>query len=156
MGSDRPLRPPAKARKGTRRPVGIFAAAEAAGLAIMTRREYEELFRRVSKLQRAVMMLAARQRLDEADALPEPVRTAILHGKTPIHAWRVHRKMTQSELARAVGISSPAMHYIETGVSYGRQATREAIAEVLRAPRWMLEPSELAAVIDLLELERDR
>jgi DNA-binding XRE family transcriptional regulator len=107
---------------------------------MLPRIDYDELCAELDGLRQSVTELAAYRTSEVSRALPIAVGEAIARGVPPIKAWREHRKMTQAELAAAAGVSSPAIHYIETGATYGRRATRNAIADALRAPIWALEP----------------
>jgi DNA-binding Xre family transcriptional regulator len=82
--------------------------------------------------------------LDEARAMVKRLETLLggtlagteLH---PIVSWRQRRNMSQSELARAVGISPPALCRIEHSSGFrGRKETREKIAAVLNVSEELL------------------
>lgn len=80
----------------------------------------------VAKLERAL------GRLDEGEEPDHPVRY-----------WRKQRRMGQSELARAVGVTPAAICRIEHSDGFaGRPATRAKIAEVLDIPiEWLDRPA---------------
>lgn len=83
--------------------------------------------------------LADRALRDEA-RYPAPVVDAILSGATPLRAWRKHRGISQSALARASGIEASSLSKIEAGKRIGRLATRRLIAKALDVPVSALDP----------------
>lgn len=61
--------------------------------------------------------------------------------KTPkhfIHEWRKHRRVTQEELAAAIGLTSGAISQLERGVINYTQPTLESVADALNC-----KPSDL-------------
>lgn len=83
--------------------------------------------------------LADRALRDEA-RYPAPVVDAILAGATPLKAWREYRGISQTELARAIGVGPSTLSRIEVGKRIGRMATRRAIAKALDVPASALDP----------------
>ena len=87
-------------------------------------------------LQEARVLVAKLERaLGRLDAGEEPDH--------PVRYWRKQRRMGQSELARAVGVTPAAICRIEhsDGIA-GRPATRAKIAEVLDIPpEWLDRPA---------------
>ena len=61
----------------------------------------------------------------------EVVKLQIKNGLSLIAAWRKYKKMTQGELAKAAGISQPALSQIEKQDSKPQLATLEKIAAVM-------------------------
>lgn len=97
---------------------------------------YEEFQRLVEEAE----MLADIRAYDEAkrcleageEVVPAEVVYAIIEGANPIKVWREYRKMTQREVAEAVGISVPYLSQLETGKRRGSTEVLMAIARQLR------------------------
>lgn len=66
----------------------------------------------------------------EHSLIPQAVIGATLHGATPIRAWREHLQLTQSEVARRLGISQPSYAKQESGTGL-RAASFKKIAAAL-------------------------
>lgn len=66
--------------------------------------------------------------------VPDEIVRRELAGESPIKLWRVHRGLTQQELAKQVGISKPYLSQIETGKRQGTVETLSAIARSLAVP----------------------
>jgi len=89
----------------------------------------------------AADIAAADRALAESDfTIPAEVMDAMLDGKSPVAAWRDYRKMTQAQLASAVGMLQPALARIEAGNSKPRPATVTKLATALNVPQWALQP----------------
>jgi DNA-binding XRE family transcriptional regulator len=73
---------------------------------------------------------AAIERGEEA-LVPAEVVYAILDGKNPIKVWREYRGLTQRELAKPAGISTPYLSQLETGKRVGTTDVLAAIARTL-------------------------
>ena len=65
------------------------------------------------------------------ELVPSEVTYAILDGGNPIRVWREHRKLTQQQVAGAVGISVPYLSQIESGKRRGGAEVLAAIAKEL-------------------------
>ena len=65
-------------------------------------------------------------------------------GIHPVAAWREIRGLTQRDLAKAVGVSGPALSRIEHKSGFaGKISTRKRIAEVLGVPEpWLEAPPD--------------
>jgi len=68
----------------------------------------------------------------EEELIPSEVVYAILDGENPIKVWREYRKLTQQQLAEAIGISTPYLSQIETSKRTGTTEVLTAIAKVLK------------------------
>lgn len=68
----------------------------------------------------------------EEELIPSDVVYAILDGENPIKVWREYRKLTQQQLAEAVGISTPYLSQIETSKRTGTTEVLTTIAKVLK------------------------
>jgi ribosome-binding protein aMBF1 (putative translation factor) len=65
--------------------------------------------------------------------IPFEVTSAILDGASPIRAWREHRGLSQTELARAAGIAETQLTEIEAGTRTPTPAALRRLAWALRA-----------------------
>lgn len=135
-------------------------------LVIITETEYRALLDARDDADDLAAAINGRASIAEDGAIPAGVVRAVRNGVHPIHAWRVHRDMTQAELAEKSGVTQAAIARIETaGPDAGRPATRKAIATALDAPLWSIgvavgetprsdqAPDELTELME--EFERD-
>jgi DNA-binding XRE family transcriptional regulator len=75
--------------------------------------------------------------------MPGEVLDLILdEGLHPVAAWRRHRGLSQSALARKAGLSQVWISRIERGGGYGSQRTRRKLADALEAPAWALDEAD--------------
>ncbi|RJX25484.1 MAG: helix-turn-helix domain-containing protein [Desulfurivibrio sp.] len=70
--------------------------------------------------------------------VPGEVTFAILDGMSPVRAWREHKQIKMSELAKKVGISSAYLSQIENGKRNPTIDTLKAIAKALNIDIEML------------------
>ncbi|MFZ5773809.1 MAG: helix-turn-helix domain-containing protein [Thermodesulfobacteriota bacterium] len=70
--------------------------------------------------------------------VPGEVTFAILDGMSPVRAWREHKQIKMSELAKKVGISSAYLSQIENGKRNPTIDTLKAIAKELNIDIEML------------------
>ena len=61
----------------------------------------------------------------------EIVEAVIIDKATPIRAWREHLRLTQSEVARRMGITQAAFAQIESAEAKPRPATLKRVAKAL-------------------------
>jgi DNA-binding XRE family transcriptional regulator len=108
---------------------------------MLPRDDYDLLRGELEALRKAVQEISAEHMAADDEPIPGDVLDAIARGASPIKAWRKYRRMTQAALASAIGVTPAAVHYIETGVSYGRRQTRRAIADALHASQWAIDPA---------------
>jgi DNA-binding Xre family transcriptional regulator len=66
----------------------------------------------------------------EQELIPGEVVFALLDGENPIKVWRVHRGLTQRELAEATGLTASYLSQLENNRRVG---TIEALTAVARA-----------------------
>ena len=92
----------------------------------LTRREYDDLIERNSRLED---MLAA-QDADDGVRVPHEVALDIIRGKGPILAFRDHQGITLRELSERTGIASGYISEIERGLKPG---SASALARIARA-----------------------
>lgn len=72
---------------------------------------------------------------DDGTRLPLAVAKAMAIGGThPVKAWREHRKMTLTALAKASGFSTPYLSQIEAGKRIGSASALKKIAAALKVP----------------------
>lgn len=68
-------------------------------------------------------------RIPEGDAIPhEVVGMTIKKGYTLVRAWREYLALTQTEVARRMGITQAALSQMESGEKRLRKATLEKLA----------------------------
>lgn len=68
----------------------------------------------------------------EQEVIPGEVVFTLLDGENPIKVWREYRRLTQKQLAEAIGISTPYLSQIESNKRVGTKDVLLAIAKVLR------------------------
>jgi len=68
----------------------------------------------------------------EQEVIPSEVTYAILDGENPIKVWREYRSLTQQQLAKAIGISTPYLSQIEKNRRTGTKEVLLAIAKALK------------------------
>lgn len=72
---------------------------------------------------------------EAAPALPAEVSQAIDGGESPLAAWRRYRRVSQSALARAAGVSRFTVMRIESaGAGAGNRQSRRLLAAALDIP----------------------
>jgi DNA-binding XRE family transcriptional regulator len=100
--------------------------------AVIPYQEYERLVEEAEMLQDIRAYDQARKAIEEGEELvPSQVTYAILDGENPVRVWREHRRLTQRQLAEAVGISVPYLSQIESGKRKGTVEVLSAIAKAL-------------------------
>ncbi|MBI3153568.1 MAG: helix-turn-helix transcriptional regulator [Chloroflexi bacterium] len=101
--------------------------------AVIPYAEYIELIEQAELLEdvRDFDRLSAAVANGEEELIPSEVVYAILDGENPIKVWREYRKLTQQQLADAVGISKPYLSQIETGKRKGTTDILSAVAKAL-------------------------
>jgi DNA-binding XRE family transcriptional regulator len=102
--------------------------------AVIPYEEYLQLAEAAEMLQDIQDYDAARAAVErgEEELIPGEVVYAIADGENPIKIWREYRKLTQQQLAEAVGISTPYLSQIETGKRTGTTEVLTVIAKVLK------------------------
>ena len=68
----------------------------------------------------------------EQELRPSEVTFAILDGNNPIKVWREYRRLSQQQLAGAIGISRPYLSQIEKNKRTGTTEVLLAIAKALK------------------------
>ena len=68
----------------------------------------------------------------ERRMIPFEVTSAILDGTSPVRAWREHRGLSRSDLARAAGMDTPRLEEIEDGTQRATPAALRRLAKALR------------------------
>jgi DNA-binding XRE family transcriptional regulator len=100
--------------------------------AVIPYQEYERLVEEAEMLQDIRAYDEARKAIKEGEELvPSQVTYAILDGENPIRVWREYRRLTQQQVAEAVGISVPYLSQIESGKRKGTVEVLSAIAKAL-------------------------
>lgn len=113
-----------------------ITAPDGTPLIVITEADYMAL------LDAADIAAADRARAESDFTVPGDVMTSLLDGKTPVAAWRDHRKMTQAALAQAAAMLQPALARIEAGNVKPRAATIAKLAAALDVPEWALTLNE--------------
>lgn len=83
-----------------------------------------------------LIALADRAVAESDFTIPADVMDAMLAGKSPVVAWREHRRMSQDALADAVGMLQPALARIEGGTGRPCHVTIDKLADALGVPGW--------------------
>ncbi len=89
--------------------------------------EKAEMLDEVAAYDRAKAALAA----GDEELVPALVANAILDGENPVRVWRLHRDMSQVQLAEAAGISQAYLAQIETGKREGTLSLYRSLADAL-------------------------
>ncbi len=89
--------------------------------------EKAEMLDDVAAYDRAKAELAA----SDDELVPALVANAILDGENPVRVWRLHRDMSQVQLAEAAGISQAYLAQIETGKREGTLSLYRSLADAL-------------------------
>lgn len=82
---------------------------------------------------------ADRARAESDFSVPAEVLDAMLAGKSPIAAWREHRGISQTELAKTAKMLQPGLARIENAKSRLRAGTANRLAKALSVPVWALQ-----------------
>jgi len=75
-------------------------------------------------------LVAKARAVDRRRKIPHEVVGLMITGYSPARAWREHLGLTQSEVARRMGITQPALAQIEAA-GRPRKATRTRLAAAL-------------------------
>jgi len=76
------------------------------------------------------------------EVFPDSVVAAILDGTSALKVFRVHRKMTQAQLAKAIGTSPVYISQIERGERHAGRKLCSKLARVLRVDTALLQQDE--------------
>lgn len=101
--------------------------------AVIPYKAYLQLVEQVEALQDLRDYDSAKEALNrgEEELIPEEVVYALLDGKNPIKVWREYRGLSQSQLAKAAGISIAYLSQLETGRRKGSTKVLSALAKIL-------------------------
>jgi len=101
--------------------------------AVIPYKAYLQLVEQAEALQDLRDYDSAKEALNrgEEELIPEEMVYALLDGKNPIKVWREYRGLSQSQLAKAAGISVAYLSQLETGKRKGSTEVLIAIAKVL-------------------------
>jgi len=101
--------------------------------AVIPYKAYLQLVEQAEALQDLRDYDSAKEALNrgEEELIPEEVVYALLDGKNPIKVWREYRGLSQSQLAKAAGISVAYLSQLETGKRKGSTEVLIVIAKVL-------------------------
>jgi len=119
-----------------------FQAPDGTEMVVLTASDYERLALLAEDAEDIIAGRAGLASMAQDGAVPgEVVALMFRDGLSPLAAWRRHRGLTQTELARRAGLSQVWVNRIEAGKGYGTPATRARLAAALDAPRWALDES---------------
>jgi len=101
--------------------------------AVIPYKAYLQLVEQAEALQDLRDYDSAKEALNrgEEELIPEEMVYALLDGKNPIKVWREYRGLSQSQLAKAAGISVAYLSQLETGKRKGSTEVLIVIAKVL-------------------------
>lgn len=117
-----------------------FQAPDGTEMVVLTASDYERLALLAEDAEDIIAGRAGLASIVQDGAVPgEVVALMIRDGLSPLAAWRRHRGLTQTELARRAGLSQVWVNRIEAGKGHGTPATRSRLAAALDAPGWALE-----------------
>lgn len=108
----------------------IFDDAGQPAFAVIPWREYENLVNGDTETQ-SDEDLYDLAKGEGGESFPMKVADRLLADENPISVYRIHRGMTQHELAAAVGINPVYLSQIETGKRSGSTKTLAALAQAL-------------------------
>ena len=107
----------------------------------LTRAEFDWLVEQAEDAADLAAAYEGLKSLQDDGAIPAELARAVRGGKHPIAAARAYRKMTQTDLAEAIGMTQPAIARLEASApGTGRTDTINAITAALALPRWLFEP----------------
>jgi DNA-binding XRE family transcriptional regulator len=97
--------------------------------------DYLRLSRQAELLGGAPGHLAENASVEEGGRshIPTEITQTVQVGENPIKAWRERRQMTQQQLAKATGISTPYLSQLESNKRTGSARVLKAIAKALGA-----------------------
>ncbi|WP_353198046.1 helix-turn-helix transcriptional regulator [Sandarakinorhabdus sp.] len=117
-----------------------FQAPDGTEMVVLTAADYERLSLLAEDAEDIIAGRAGLASIAQDGAVPgEVVALMIRDGLSPLAAWRRHRGLTQTELARRAGLSQVWVNRIEAGKGYGTPTTRAKLAAALEAPVWALD-----------------
>lgn len=95
----------------------IITSHDAPAFAVVPYDEWERLLARLEELEDLAdaRNLSARTASGEDETFPAEFIDRLLAGESPLKVWREYRGMTLASLAKACGVSAPAISQIETG-----------------------------------------
>ncbi len=99
---------------------------------------YQEMMDALDEL--AAIVAYDRVKAKDDELIPGEVADRLLEGENAIRVFRQHRGMTQQALAEAVGISTPYLSQLESGIRQPSLASLLALAEALRVDLELLAP----------------
>lgn len=112
--------------------VQTFVTPGGEKLAVLPMRDYEAM-RDALEAAEASAVAAAVSR-GETDALTADEVAALIDAASPLAFWRGKRGLTQSELAKAVGVSQGYIASLESGARKGDPGLFLRMAKALRVP----------------------
>jgi DNA-binding XRE family transcriptional regulator len=113
-------------------------------IVVLRRATYDALMAAVEDARdtRALADLRAREAAGEAEYVPIELADRIFAGEHPVRAWREHRGLTLSTLAKSAGIAPSYLSEIEAGRKPGSARALATLAKTLRIAIEDLLPPE--------------
>jgi DNA-binding XRE family transcriptional regulator len=101
-------------------------------MAILPLSDYEALLDAIDAAQALAEARAVAR--GETETLTSQETAALIDAATPLSFWRVKRAMTQTDLAKSVGISQSYVAGLESGARKGDPSLFLRLARALRVP----------------------
>jgi DNA-binding XRE family transcriptional regulator len=109
-------------------------------MVLITEDEYLDLIAAKEDADDLAKAAEALRDMKDRPPIPADVSRNIRKGVHPVAAWRTYHGLTQSALAKAAGLTQPAITRIEKAAAgAGTHATLAKLAAALDAPIWSLE-----------------
>jgi DNA-binding XRE family transcriptional regulator len=114
------------------------------GIVVLRRATYDALMAAVEDARdvRALADLRAREAAGKAEYVPIELADRIFAGEHPVRAWREHRGLTLSTLAKSAGIAPSYLSEIEAGRKPGSARALAPLARTLHVVIEDLLPPE--------------
>ena len=102
--------------------VQILTSEEKPTFAVIPYDDFVDILQKLEDLEDIRAADETKRRIvNGEETTPASVVYALLDGENPIRVWRDYRKLSQHELADAIGISKAHMLQIESGTRSGKQ-----------------------------------
>jgi DNA-binding XRE family transcriptional regulator len=113
-------------------------------IVVLRRATYDALMAAVEDARdvRALADLRAREAAGKAEYVPIELADRIFAGEHPVRAWREHRGLTLSTLAKSAGIAPSYLSEIEAGRKHGSARALAPLARTLHVVIEDLLPPE--------------
>ena len=99
--------------------------------AVIPWREFNQLANAYTEVRMSDEKLYDQAKIDNEESFPIKVLDRLQTGDNAIRVYRIHRNMTQKQLAQITGINAVYLSQIERGKRTGSAKTLQAIAKAL-------------------------